>query len=72
MQRVVIELKVLRGTLETVIAQGLEQTADYARHAGADEAHLLIFDRASEKSWEEKIWRREEEQGEWRITVWGL
>ena len=29
-QRIVIELKILRGNLDTVIAKGLEQTADYA------------------------------------------
>ncbi|MDR1063587.1 MAG: hypothetical protein LBL48_06605 [Azoarcus sp.] len=71
MQRIVIELKILRGKLETVIVQGLEQTADYADRVGADEAHLVIFDRAPDKPWDEKIWRREEKQGEREITVWG-
>jgi hypothetical protein len=33
--------------------------------------HLVIFDRAADKSWEEKIWRREESWGERAITVWG-
>ncbi|MDR2690406.1 MAG: ATP-binding protein, partial [Azoarcus sp.] len=55
-QRIVIELKIRRGALETVIEQGLAQTADYARHVGADEAHLVIFDRAPDKPWEAKIW----------------
>ncbi|MDR0703114.1 MAG: hypothetical protein LBF61_12080, partial [Azoarcus sp.] len=71
MQRIVIELKILRGALETVIEQGLAQTADYAASVGADEAHLVIFDRAPDKSWDGKIWRREERQGERAITVWG-
>ncbi|MDR0702207.1 MAG: hypothetical protein LBF61_07350 [Azoarcus sp.] len=71
MQRIVIELKILRGSLETVIEQGLAQTAGYAESVGADEAHLVIFDRAPDKSWDEKIWRREEKQGERAITVWG-
>jgi hypothetical protein len=70
-QRIVIELKLLRGKLESVIEKGLEQTADYAQHVGADEAHLFIFDRESQKPWEEKIWRREEHRGERAITVWG-
>ncbi|MDR2260388.1 MAG: hypothetical protein LBE06_05525 [Azoarcus sp.] len=71
MQRIVIELKILRGALEMVIEQGLVQTADYAASVGADEAHLVIFERAPDKSWEEKIWRREEKWGERAVTVWG-
>ncbi|MDR1062811.1 MAG: ATP-binding protein, partial [Azoarcus sp.] len=50
-QRIVVELKLLHGNLETVIAQGLAQTADYAKRAGADEAHLFIFDRESGRPW---------------------
>ena len=71
LQRIVIELKLLRGVLETVIAVGLEQTADYARRVGADEAHLIIFDRDPGRSWEERIWRRDERCGGLDITVWG-
>ena len=71
LQRIVIETKLRRGALETVIAIGLEQTADYARRAGADEAHLIIFDRDPAKSWSERIWRRNESFGGLAITVWG-
>ena len=71
LQRVVIEIKLRRGLLETVIAKGLEQTADYARRAGADEAHLMIFDRDSALTWDERIWRRDERYGDLAITVWG-
>ncbi|MDR1727420.1 MAG: ATP-binding protein, partial [Acidobacteriota bacterium] len=70
-QRVVVELKLLRGTLDAVLAQGLPQTADYARRAGADEAHLVVFDRDFEKPWDEKVWRRAERCDGWDITVWG-
>jgi len=38
---------------------------------GADEAHLVIFDRDSSRAWDEKIWRREESHGGLPITVWG-
>ena len=72
LQRVVIEIKLRRGALDTVIALGLEQTADYSRHAGADEAHLMIFDRTAGKTWDERIWRREELFGGLPITVWGV
>jgi hypothetical protein len=64
-------LKLLHGNLETVIAQGLAQTVDYAKRAGADEAHLFIFDRESGRPWDERIWRRTEKFGETDIAVWG-
>lgn len=70
-QRILIELKLLRGSLETVKARGLEQTAAYAAHVGADEAHLVIFNRDPATPWDQKIWQ---EQGAWEgtpITVWG-
>ena len=71
LQRIVIELKLLRGNLETIITQGLEQTAAYADCANAEEAHLIIFDRESVKSWEEKIWHREAKIGSRNISIWG-
>ena len=71
LQRIVIELKLLRGALKTAIAQGLEQTADYAGHVGADESHLIIFDRDPGKTWDERIWRRDEQFGGKPVTVWG-
>jgi len=71
LQRVVIEIKLRRGALETVIAKGLEQTADYCRHVGADEAHLMIFDRDPARAWDERIWRCEEHFGDLAVTVWG-
>ncbi|TVR74397.1 MAG: hypothetical protein EA427_01075, partial [Spirochaetaceae bacterium] len=46
-QKIVIELKIYRTErqLERVLAQGLGQTAAYARACGTTEAHLLLFDR---------------------------
>lgn len=70
-QRIVIELKLLHGALETVIANGLEQTADYAQRVGADEAHLFIFDRDSGRPWDERIWQRAENYQGREIAVWG-
>ena len=71
LQRVVIELKILRGDLEKTIQTGLEQTTDYADRAGADEAHLIIFNRDRNVSWDDKIFRREEAFNNRNITVWG-
>ena len=71
LQRIVIEIKLLRGALETVISKGLEQTADYAGRVGADEAHLFIFDRDGARTWDDKIWRRNERYDDRTISVWG-
>ncbi|MEJ2444893.1 MAG: AAA-like domain-containing protein [Exilibacterium sp.] len=70
-QRVVIELKILHKGLEKTLAEGLAQTADYADRAGADEAHLIIFNRDAETLWEDKIWHRQEPWQNCTIDVWG-
>ena len=70
-QRIVIELKLLRGSLESVIEKGLEQTADYADQFGADESHLVIFNRDPDVSWDKKIWQRSETYGTRTLGVWG-
>ena len=74
-QRVVLELKVRRGKdgLETIVAKGLEQTADYMDRVGStDEGHLIIFDRSGEKSWDERIWHRPVQHRDRTIMVWGM
>jgi hypothetical protein len=70
-QRVVIELKILHHGLETTIQQGLAQTSDYADRCGADEAHLIIFNRNPQVPWQQRIWQREEAVGQCAISVWG-
>jgi hypothetical protein len=37
-----------------------------------DEGHLVIFDRTPGKSWQEKIYRRQEQVCGKTITVWGM
>ena len=69
--QIVIELKILRGNLDTVISKGLEQTADYADTFNADEAHLIVFNRDPAVSWGKKIWHRNEAYDERSIVVWG-
>ena len=72
MQRIVLELEILHASLDKTLEVGLPQTAEYADYCAADEAHLLIFDRHSEITWEEKIWCRNVQQGARKIIVWGL
>ncbi len=72
-RRVVVECKVRRGELERTIAEGLAQTRGYLDRCGAESGHLIVFDRSPERSWEEKIFRREPPPGtEAPITVWGM
>lgn len=71
-QRVVIELKLLHRSLESTLAEGLLQTADYMDKSGAAEGHLVIFDRTPGKPWGEKLFRRNETSGAHAISVWGM
>ncbi len=71
-QRIVLELKIRYGSLEATLADGLPQTADYAARCGANEAHLLIFDRRTQVSWEDRIWQDTADQDSCTITIWGL
>ena len=70
-QRIVIELKIRRGSLDGLIEQALEQTADYADKAKADEAHIVIFNRDKEVDWDEKIWEKTGSFGGRQIQIWG-
>ena len=72
-QRIVLELKIKRGQLETVISDGLRQTFDYMDTVGCvNEGHLIIFDRTKDKTWEERIWHKPYQYQERTIMVWGM
>jgi len=72
-QRVVLELKILRGDLEKTIVKGLEQTAAYMDLVGAvDEGHFIVFDRSGNKSWDERIWHEARQYQGRTIMVWGM
>ena len=68
----VIECKLLHKSLEQTISSGLKQTADYMDRCGAESGHLVIFDRAEDKKWEDKIFRRRESEGSTEIDIWGM
>ena len=69
--RFVIECRVLHDSLERTIRDGIAQTSDYMDRCGADEGHLVVFDR-SKGQWADKIFRRSEEVGGVSIGVWGM
>jgi len=71
-QRVVIELKIRYGKLKKVIPIALEQTWEYMDRCGTDQGHLIIFDRATTRPWDEKIFKRVEHHNGQAITVWGM
>jgi hypothetical protein len=72
LQRVVLELKIQRKSLEATLAEGLAQTSGYAATCGADEAHLIVFDRSGEREWDERIWERMETFDGRSVQVWGM
>ena len=72
LQKIVVELKVLHKSLERTITEGLKQTAAYMDRAGTEEGHLVIFDRQKDRTWDEKIFHREESFNDKKIQVWGM
>ena len=72
--RYVIECKVLRPkrSLQGVIAEGLRQTAEYMDVSGAEEGHLVVFDLRADRTWSQRIFHRQETDGEVAVDVWGV
>jgi len=50
-------------------AKGIEQILSYMDKVGADAGWLVIFDRDTGKSWDEKIYMQEESAGGKRVTT---
>ena len=71
-RRFVVECKVRRGELERTVAEGMEQTRAYLDRCGAQAGHLIVFDRAPDRTWEEKIFRRPPPEDGVPVTVWGM
>lgn len=71
-QKVIIELKILHGSRDRTIREGLKQTADYMDKCGSETGNLIIFDRRPETTWESKIFRKEKTFENRTIIVWGM
>ncbi|MGH9798936.1 MAG: ATP-binding protein, partial [Blastocatellia bacterium] len=71
-QRVVLELKIGSANTPALLNRGLEQTAEYMDTCGADDGHLVCFDRSADKTWDEKIFTRTETYQAYTIQVWGM
>ena len=68
----VIECKLLHRSLEGTIGDGLSRTRAYLARCGAGEGHLVAFDRNSDRSWQEELFRREQVTYGTPDTVWGM
>ena len=71
-RRFVVECKLLRKDLERTIAEGMEQTRGYMDRCGAEAGHLIVFDRAPNRTWADKIFRRAPAGAGAPVTVWGM
>ena len=71
-RKFVIECKLRRGGLERTITEGMTQTRGYMDRCAAEAGHLIVFDRAPDRTWAEKIFRREPAADIAPVTVWGM
>ncbi len=80
-QEFVVECKVVRehDGLDSVVDEGVEQTARYVDRCVAEAGHLVVIDRREHRSWEEKIFRIRRRSahlpragGAAPVTVWGM
>ena len=71
LRKTVIECKLLRGSLDRTLRDGLGQTRAYMERCAAAD-HLVIFDRTPRRSWDDKIFRRTESAGGPPVAVWGM
>jgi hypothetical protein len=46
-------------------------TKSAVAEVGADEAHLVLFDRRPDIPWDARIWQREATHDGLRVMVWG-
>ena len=65
-----IEIKLWRG--EQYYRNGLDQIARYADTFGCKEGWLLSYDKSANKTWDEKIYRKEETVDGLAIHVYGI
>ena len=71
-RKTVVECKLLHGSLERTVQQGIEQTWAYMTRCAAVEGHLVIFDRTKGTEWEDRIFRRQKSVERGTVTVWGM
>ena len=80
-QELVVECKVVRERdgLDSVVDDGVEQTARYVDRCAAEAGHLIVIDRRENRSWDEKVFHRRRRSQYLRrsgaavlVGVWGM
>ncbi len=73
-QEFVVECKVVRERdgLESVVDEGVEQTARYVDRCAAEAGHLVVIDRRENRSWDEKVFHRLRRSQSVPVDVWGM
>ncbi len=71
-QEIVLELKIRYDSIEKTIEKGSSQPWEYMDKCGAEEGHLIIFDKNEDISWDKKIFSRKETYKEKNILIWGV
>jgi hypothetical protein len=66
----ILELKLYYG--DKTLSDGIVQISEYMDKLGENESWLIIFDRKTSKSWEEKIYWKEHIESGKRINIVGL
>ncbi len=69
-QKFVVECKFLKGSRDSAVRKGVEQTVRHMDRCGATQGHLLLFDH-SDRPREERQFRRSERFLGKLISVWG-
>ena len=52
--------------------EGVEQTLGYMDRRGAEAGHLIVFDPAPDRTWEDKLFHHPPAPGGAPVTVWGM
>ena len=71
--RFAIEIKRVRSRdrLETIVERGVAQLGRYLDTVGLDRGWLVVFDVRPDRSWDDRLWMREEQVGGKRVVVLG-
>ena len=73
-QEFVVECKVVRehDGLDSVVDEGVGQTARYVDRCAAEAGHLVVIDRRENRSWEDKVFHLRRHMGALPVAVWGM
>lgn len=71
-QRIVLELKIQRGSREATVEKALPQITRYMDTCGTSEGHLIIFHHNDAVPWNDKIFEDTTDFGGFQVRLWGM